>query len=61
MDADQGVLHTIPIPEIMAYLLLGPLLPDVPDDSMCGVRTHQVFPVTKRWHPTLYRALTPHP
>lgn len=61
MDADQGVLHTVPIPEIMAYLLLRPLLPDVPEDSMCGVRTNQVFPVTKRWHPALYRALSPIP
>ncbi|MGW0083601.1 YbiU family protein [Streptomyces sp. NPDC003393] len=61
MDADQGVLHTVPIPEIMAYLLLRPLLPDVPEDSMCGATVNQVFPVTERWHPTLYRALTPIP
>ncbi|MFF4541116.1 DUF1479 domain-containing protein [Streptomyces aureus] len=61
MDADQGVLHTVPIPEVMAYLLLRPLLPDVPEDSMCGVRPNQVFPVTKRWHPDLYRALSPIP
>ncbi|GGZ30267.1 hypothetical protein GCM10010300_86260 [Streptomyces olivaceoviridis] len=61
MDADQGVLHAVPIPEIMAYLLLRPLLPDVPEDSLCGVRTNQVFPVTRRRHPMLYRALTPIP
>ncbi|MFE2531552.1 DUF1479 domain-containing protein [Streptomyces sp. NPDC059371] len=61
MDADQGVLHTVPIPEVMAYLLLRPLLPDVPEDSMCGVRPNQVFPVTERWHPVLHRALTPIP
>ncbi|MFJ3176596.1 DUF1479 domain-containing protein [Streptomyces roseus] len=61
IDADQGVLHAVPIPEIMAYLLLRPLLPDVAEDSMCGVRTNQVFPVTKRWHPMLYRALSATP
>ncbi|WP_372349114.1 DUF1479 domain-containing protein [Streptomyces sp. KL116D] len=61
MAADQGVLHTVPVPEVMAYLLLRPLLPDVPEDSMCGVTVNQVFPVTKRWHPMLYRALTPIP
>ncbi|CAL9453427.1 putative protein YbiU [Streptomyces sp. enrichment culture] len=61
MDADQGVLHTVPVPEAMARLLLRPLLPDVPEDSLCGVRTDQVFPVTKRWHPSLHRALTPIP
>ena len=61
MNADQGVLHTIPIPEAMAYLLLRPLLPDVPDDSMCDVRTNQVFPVSEHWHPALYRALVPIP
>ncbi|HYJ76200.1 MAG TPA: YbiU family protein, partial [Kineosporiaceae bacterium] len=32
MDHDQGVLHTVPIPEAMAYLMLRPLLSDVPDD-----------------------------
>ena len=37
MDHDQGVLHTVPIPEAMAYLMLRPLLADVPDDDMCGV------------------------
>ena len=29
MDHDQGVLHTVPIPEAMAYLMLRPLLADV--------------------------------
>jgi len=58
MDHDQGVLHTVPIPEAMAYLMLRPLLSDVPDDDMCGVTTNQVFPVNERWHPLLMQALT---
>src|SRR5699024_7884919 len=31
MDHDQGVLHTVPVPEVMAYLMLRPLLHDVPE------------------------------
>ncbi|MGI5472778.1 DUF1479 domain-containing protein [Streptomyces sp. CA-132043] len=58
MDHDQGVLHTVPIPEAMAYLMLRPLLPDVPEDDMCGVTTNQVFPATEEWHPLLMEALT---
>ncbi len=58
MDHDQGVLHTVPIPEAMAYLMLRPLLDDVPDDDMCGVTTNQVFPANDTWHPLLIEALT---
>jgi hypothetical protein len=58
MDHDQGVLHTIPIPEAMAYLMLRPLLADVPDDDMCGVTTNQVFPTSQKWHSLLIQALS---
>jgi Protein of unknown function (DUF1479) len=57
MDHDQGVLHTVPIPEAMAYLMLRPLLPDVPDDDMCGVTVNQVFPASEKWHSLLLRAV----
>jgi hypothetical protein len=57
MDHDQGVLHTVPIPGAMAYLLLRPLLADVPDDDMCGVTVSQVFPAHETWHPLLMQAL----
>jgi hypothetical protein len=57
MDHDQGVLHTVPIPEAMAYLMLRPLLPDVPDDDMCGVTVNRVFPANDTWHPLLLQAL----
>jgi Gig2-like len=56
MDHDQGVLHTVPIPEAMAYLMLRPLLTDVPDDDMCGVTVNQVFPANEKWHPSLVGA-----
>jgi len=58
MAHDQGVLHTVPIPGAMAYLMLRPLLPDVPDDDLCGVTINRTFPVTEQWHPLLRRALT---
>jgi hypothetical protein len=57
MDHDQGVLHTVPIPEAMAYLMLRPLLSDVPDDDMCGVTVNQVFPASQKWHPLLMQAV----
>ncbi|MFG1602882.1 YbiU family protein [Actinoplanes sp. NPDC049265] len=58
MAHDQGVLHTVPIPGAMAYLMLRPLLSDVPDDDMCGVTVNQVFPANERWHPLLMEALS---
>lgn len=58
MANDQGVLHTVPIPEAMAYLMLRPLLEDVPEDDMCGVTTNQVFPTSEKWHPLLIEALS---
>ena len=58
MDHDQGVLHTVPIPDAMAYLLLRPLLGDVADDDMCGVTVGQVFPISETWHPLLMEALS---
>ena len=58
MDHDQGVLHTVPIPEAMAYLMLRPLLDDVPADEMCDVTVNQVFPASEKWHPLLMEALS---
>jgi hypothetical protein len=57
MDHDQGVLHSVPIPEAMGYLLLRPLLSDVADDDMCGVTIGQTFPANDTWHPLLMDAL----
>lgn len=58
MAHDQGVLHTVPIPEAMAYLMLRPLLSDVPEDDMCGVTTNQVFPASNKWHADVLKALS---
>ncbi len=58
MAHDQGVLHTVPIPGAIAYLMLRPLLADVPGDDMCGVTVNQTFPANNRWHPLLMQALS---
>ena len=58
MDHDQGVLHTVPVPEAMGYLMLRPMLADVPDDDMCAVTTNQVFPAGAKWHSLLLEALS---
>ncbi|MGH8888672.1 MAG: YbiU family protein [Acidothermaceae bacterium] len=58
MNHDQGVLHTVPIPAAMGYLMLRPLLSDVPDDDMCGVTVNQVFPAGEKWHSLLMNALS---
>ena len=58
MGHDQGVLHTVPIPGAMAYLMLRPLLDDVPADDLCGVAIGQAFPASEQWHHVLLPALT---
>lgn len=58
MRSDQGVLHTVPIPKAMAYLMLRPLLDDVPEDSMCGVKPNHTFPVSAQWHELLLDAVS---
>ncbi len=57
MDHDQGVLHTVPIPAAIAYLMLRPLLSDVADDDMCGVTPGKTFPANEKWHSVLMPAL----
>jgi hypothetical protein len=58
MIAGQGLLHVVPIPEAMAYILLRPLLDDIPDDELCGVAPGRVLPVSEKWHPLLMEALS---
>ncbi|HBM3278152.1 DUF1479 domain-containing protein [Klebsiella oxytoca] len=58
MIPDQGLLHVVPIPEAMAYVLLRPLLDDVPEDELCGVAPGKVLPISAKWHPLLIKALS---
>lgn len=57
MQRNQGLLHVVPLPEAMSYILLRPLLGDVPEDELCGVAPGKVLPVNKKWHPHLINGL----
>lgn len=57
MDIGQGLLHVVPTPLAMAYILLRPLLKDVPEDELCGVAPGRVLPVSQQWHPHLINGL----
>jgi hypothetical protein len=57
MQNGQGLLHVVPVPEAMAYVLLRPLLDDVPEDELCGVAPGRVLPVSEKWHPHLIKGL----
>jgi Protein of unknown function (DUF1479) len=48
----------VPIPKAFGYLLLRPLLDDVADDDLCGVRLGRTFPVNERFHSILSPALS---
>ena len=58
MSNDQGVLHTVPIPKAMAYLMLRPLLDDVAEDDMCSVQPNRTFPANEKWHAPLLEAVS---
>ena len=61
MRPTDGVLHVVPIPSAMAYLLLRALQDDVADDDLCGAANGRVLAVTRMWHSILLPALTPIP
>ncbi len=61
MQPDQGVLHALPIPAAMAYVLLRALQDDVAADDLCGAVNGQAVPITDRYHSVLLQALTPIP
>ena len=61
MRPDQGVLHAVPIPAAMGYVLLRALQDDIADDDLCGAVNGQSLPVTDRYHCVLLEALTPIP
>jgi len=61
MHPTDGVLHVVPIPSAMAYLLLRALQDDLPDDDLCGAVNGQALPVTEKYHPVLHGAQVPIP
>ncbi|HEU5419824.1 MAG TPA: YbiU family protein [Streptosporangiaceae bacterium] len=61
MRPADGVLHTVPIPAAMGYLLLRALQDDVAAGDLCGARNGEAIPVTERYHGELLEALSPIP
>ncbi len=61
MSRTQGVLHTIPIPSAMAYVLLRALQDDVAEDDLCGAANGEALPINERYHSPLLPALSPIP
>lgn len=57
----DGTLQLLPIARAIVYLLLRPLLPDVPEDSLCGAEPGRALHVTPEWHSPLLPALVPIP
>jgi hypothetical protein len=54
----DGTLQVMPLTKGMIYLLLRPLLDDVPDDLLCGAEPARAFSIEPRWHPLLTPALS---
>lgn len=61
MEPEDGVLHTIPIPGAIAYVLLRALAGDVAPDDLCGAANGQALPISEQFHSILFPALTPIP
>jgi GNAT superfamily N-acetyltransferase len=57
----DGTLQVMPSTRIMVYLLLRPLMPDVPDDVLCGALPARAFSLEEKWHAPVMPALSPIP
>jgi hypothetical protein len=57
----DGTLQLLPIAKAMVYILLRPLLEDVPEESLCGVKPARALSISPEWHGPLVPALTPIP
>ena len=54
----DGTLQLIPIAKGIVYLLLRPLLDDVPEDVLCGAQPGRALSASAEWHPALMPALS---
>jgi hypothetical protein len=61
MRPDDGVLHVVPIPQAMGYLLLRALQDDIADDDLCGAVNDRVLAATERHHAAVLPAYCPIP
>ncbi|HVM83552.1 MAG TPA: DUF1479 domain-containing protein, partial [Candidatus Binatia bacterium] len=55
---NDGTLQVMPSTRAMVYLLLRPLMDDVPEEMLCGALPARAFSVDKQWHPLLTPALS---
>lgn len=53
----DGTLQLIPIANLMGWILLRALLPDVAGDDLCGARAGKALPFDPRWHAAAAEAL----
>jgi Protein of unknown function (DUF1479) len=61
MRPDDGVLHVIPIPRAIGYVLLRALQDDIAEDDLCGADNDRVLAVVERYHEPLLPAYGPIP
>ena len=59
--AGDGTLQLVPIAKGIMYLLLRPLLEDVPEDVLCGAEPGRALSMVAEWHPALAPAVSPIP
>jgi hypothetical protein len=57
----DGTLQLIPIANLMGWLLLRALQPDVPPDDLCGAKAGKAMPFEPGWHGAAAAALVPIP
>jgi hypothetical protein len=61
MRPRDGVLHVVPIPRAMGYVLLRALQDDIAEDDLCGAENDRVLAASERYHGELYPAYCPIP
>ncbi len=57
----DGTLQLIPIANLMGWLLLRALQPDVAADELCGAKAGKAMPFEPRWHEAAAAAQVPDP
>ncbi len=57
----DGTLQVVPLSRAIAWVLLRPFAPDVPDESLCGAEASKFLSISRQWHGPLLRALAPIP
>ncbi len=56
-----GTLQVLPMTRAIIYMLLRPLLDDVPETELCGAEAGRALWMQERWHAPLMQALIPIP